>query len=185
MKTINERVRSPHDKLILFLAYHLNLSPREIVNLKTGDITDQAVHVTGQKSESHQNSIISAVKFCYKAIYNRTIDEHYLVRPQKSNRLPDVLDRDEIVAIYGQLENKKHKLLITLIYSAGLRRSEVQDLKLRDINIKAGLLFIRDAKGNKDRITVLSAKLTGLLRAYLEEYKPTRYLFEGTGRRKI
>jgi site-specific recombinase XerD len=123
--------------------------------------------------------MISALKFCYKLVYNRDINEQYLVRPKAGQHLPDVLDRDEIMAICNQLENKKHKLLISLTYSAGLRRSEVQELKMNDLNLKSGQLFIRECKGNKDRITVLSGRLAGLLKSYLEEYKPKKYLFEG------
>jgi site-specific recombinase XerD len=135
--------------------------------------------LTGRKSESYQNGMISALKFCYKMAYNRDIYERYLVRPRVGLHLPDVLDPDEIVAIYHQLENKKHKLLISLIYSAGLRRSEARNLKLTDLNIKAGQVFVREAKGNKDRLTVLSGKLIGLLKDYLAEFKPIKYLFEG------
>lgn len=149
--------------------------PTEITNEEIKEF----LLLTGQKSASYQNNMISSLKFCYKAIYNREINERYLVRPQTGTRLPDVLDREEVVAIYHKLDNLKHKLLITLIYSAGLRRSEAQDLELKDVHFKTGQLFIRDAKGNKDRITVLSGRLKGLMNAYLEQYKPARYLFEG------
>jgi site-specific recombinase XerD len=149
--------------------------PNEISN----DEIREYLLLTGRQSEAQQNAVISALKFCYTLIYNRHIPENYLVRPKGSVRLPDVLDKDEIVAIYRQLDNPKHKLLICLIYSAGLRRSEAQLLKLRDINVKAGQIFIRDSKGKKDRITILSPNIVELMQAYLAKDKPETYLFEG------
>jgi len=132
-----------------------------------------------KKSESYQNHAVSALKFCYKTVYNREIPEQYLVRPHVGKRLPDILDKDEVLAIFHQLDNKKHKLLISLMYAAGLRRSEVQKLAIRDISIKTGEIFVREGKGQKDRVTVVSQKLKGLLALYLKEYTPKKYLFEG------
>ncbi len=131
------------------------------------------------KSSSSQNSMINALKFFFKALYNRQIDDNILIRPRTGNRLPDVLDRDEIVAIYKHIDNPKHKLLISLIYSAGLRRNEARNLMLKDINIKTGQLLIRASKGEKDRLTVLSPRVATLLKVYLKEVSPVRYLFEG------
>ena len=101
------------------------------------------------------------------------------MRPHVGKRLPDILDKDEVLAIFHQLDNKKHKLLISLMYAAGLRRSEVQKLAIRDISIKTGEIFVREGKGQKDRVTVVSQKLKGLLALYLKEYTPKKYLFEG------
>ncbi len=143
------------------------------------DLIKDYLLTTRKRSEAFQNAVVSALKFCYSTIYNRNIDKLYLLRPRKSKRLPDVLDPDEIVSIYNQLDNKKHKLLISLIYSAGLRRSEAQSLKIKDINLRAGQLFIQEAKGRKDRLTLLSGKLKSLLHDYIEEYKPQTYLFKG------
>ena len=93
--------------------------------------------------------------------------------------LPDIFEKDEIVAIYTCLENKKHRFLIMLIYSAGLRRSEAQNLKIRDVNFKSNILFIRSAKGKKDRVTIIPGGLKELMNEYLKEYNPKVYLFEG------
>jgi site-specific recombinase XerD len=146
-------------------------------------VNEQAIKkyllTTRKRSEAFQNSAVSALKYCFQTVFNRNIDRLCLVRPRRSKRLPDVLDQDEIMAIYNQLDNRKHKLLVSLIYSAGLRRSEAQSLKLNDINIRAGQLAIRQAKGSKDRISLLSYKLKKLLGEYIEEYKPHIYLFEG------
>ncbi len=137
-----------------------------------------------QKSESYQNNIISSIRFFYKAAYNRDIAGHFLIRPRPGKYLPDVFDKEELVALYRCLENIKHKLLIMLTYSAGLRRSEVQEIKIKDINLRTNILFIRSAKGKKDRLTILPVKIKELLSEYLKEYKPKTYLFEGDSHSK-
>jgi len=134
---------------------------------------------TRTRSEAFQNNLISAIRFFYRTIYGRDIPGQYLVRPRPAHRLPDVLDRDEVVEIYSQFQNIKHKLLLALIYSAGLRRSEVRELRVCDINTKSGQLRVNEGKGCKDRITVFSLRLKGLLEEYLKEIKPKVYLFEG------
>ncbi len=132
-----------------------------------------------QKSEAYQNNMINSIRFFYKIAYSREISGQYLVRPRMGKHLPDIFEKDEIVAIYTCLENKKHRFLIMLIYSAGLRRSEAQNLKIRDVNFKSNILFIRSAKGKKDRVTIIPGGLKELMNEYLKEYNPKVYLFEG------
>ena len=132
-----------------------------------------------QKSEAYQNNMINSIRVFYKIAYNREISGQYLVRPRMGKHLPDIFEKDEIVAIYNCLENKKHRFLIMLIYSAGLRRSEAQNLKIRDVNFKSNILFIRSAKGKKDRVTIIPGGLKELMNEYLKEYNPKVYLFEG------
>jgi site-specific recombinase XerD len=164
--------------IAMFIAFVKNFRYKHPLDIQDEDIRSFLLYC-GRQSDSYQNGMVSALRFCYKVVYNREISDQCLVRPKSAHRLPDVLDTDEVVAIYNQLDNKKHKLLVTMIYSAGLRRSEVQNLELRDINCKTGKIFVREAKGRKDRVTVLSARLHKLLSEYVEEYKPKRYLFEG------
>jgi len=158
-----------------FVKYFGYQHPKEISNEEIKEF----LLFTAGKSESYQGNMISALKFCFKTVFNREIPDRYLVRPRFGKHLPDVLAEDEVIAVYRKLLNKKHKLLIALIYSAGLRRSEVQELKLADLNLRAGQIYIREAKGRKDRITVLSSKLQGLIREYIAEFRPNKYLFEG------
>jgi site-specific recombinase XerD len=131
-------------------------------------------------SEYYQNGVINSLKFFLLQAYKIQIDEKYFIRPRKGKYLPDVFDKDEVFAIYSQLNNTKHKLLVSIIYSAGLRRSEAQLLELSHIDMKRNLLFIKGGKGTKDRYTVFSAKLKKMIVAYVKEYKPKKYLFEGT-----
>jgi integrase/recombinase XerD len=90
-----------------------------------------------------------------------------------------VLSKEEVKKILDAHSNLKHKAMLSMIYSCGLRRSELLNLKFSDIDSKRNIVIIRQSKGKKDRITPLSAKILDLLRRYYKEYSPKTYLFEG------
>src|SRR5690606_29036333 len=92
---------------------------------------------------------------------------------------PKVLSKNEIMAIIGNTNNIKHKCIIALLYSSGLRRNELLNLKVTDIDSKRMMVRIVRAKGNKDRLTVLSNALLKDLKLYYREYRPKEFLFEG------
>ena len=96
--------------------------------------------------------------------------------------MPKIFSKEEIAAIINLLNNKKHKAMLMLTYSAGLRVSKVVGIKTCNIDSNRMTIFINEAKGKKDRIVALSPILLVMLRAYAEEYKPTAkgYLFEGS-----
>lgn len=131
-------------------------------------------------SSSHQNSVINALKFFFGQVYKKKIEDRYILRPRKEHYLPDYFSKEEMSAIIGQLDNIKHRLLVIVGYSAGLRRSEIQNLRPSDIDLKKNLVFIRDAKGKKDRYSVLPTGIRELLGKYMEKERPKVYLFEGT-----
>ena len=100
-------------------------------------------------------------------------------RPKRAKVLPNVLSKEEVKKILEANSNLKHKAMLSMIYSCGLRRSELLNLKFSDIDSKRNIVIIRQSKGRKDRITPLSAKILDLLRGYYKEYSPKTYLFEG------
>ena len=130
-------------------------------------------------SASQQNQRINAIKFYYEKVLGRGSEYYSIERPRKRRYLPEVLSKEEIGAMIKETENKKHKCLIALIYSCGLRRSEAIHLKLEDIDSKRMLIKLNSAKGNKDRYVNLSPHLLSLLRDYCREFRPRNYLFEG------
>ncbi|MBU2997343.1 site-specific integrase [Cellulophaga baltica] len=134
--------------------------------------------VKPNKSVSYQNQCINGIKkyLNYKGI---EVEKLALTRPQKEKKLPVVLSIDEVKQIFDNIHNLKHKTLLSLIYSAGLRIGEATNLKLKDIDSKRMLIHIQGAKGKKDRYTLLSEMFLELLRVYYKQYKPTNYLFEG------
>lgn len=132
-------------------------------------------------SASFQNQFINAIKKFYELIENKKIQLNEIERPRKSMHLPKVLSKEEVGLIINGVQNLKHKALLSLIYSTGMRRSEVLNLRINDIDSNRSIITIRNAKGNKDRIVGLSSKILILLRNYYRQYKPKEYLFEGPG----
>lgn len=130
-------------------------------------------------SRSYQNQLINAVKIYFEAELHMAIDPVHFKRAKKEKKLPVVFSEQEVVLLLKQVTNLKHKCLLSLIYSAGLRRAEVLNLKVNDIDSSRNCINILDAKGNKDRISLLSNKQLLLLREYYKEYKPVNYLFQG------
>jgi integrase/recombinase XerD len=130
-------------------------------------------------SSSYQNQIVNAIKLFFKIVKESTIEIDKIHRPKREKTLPNVLSKEEIKAILEAPKNLKHKAMLSMIYSCGLRRSELLNLKPNDIDSKRNVVIIRQSKGKKDRITPLSPKILELLRDYYKEYSPKTYLFEG------
>ena len=130
-------------------------------------------------SVSQQNQRINAIKFYYEKVLGREKMYFGIKRPIKEKRLPDVLSLAEIRRMIDVTENIKHKCVIALLYSAGLRRSELIHLKLSDIMPDQKLIKIRQSKGNKDRYVGLSNHMLHLLREYYEAYRPKEWVLEG------
>lgn len=130
-------------------------------------------------SASQQNQRINAIKFYYEKVLGHPRTIYDLERPRKAHHLPEVLSKDEVRAILAVTENSKHKCLIALIYTCGLRRSEAINLKLRDVDSKRMMIKICGGKGDKDRFVNFPDSLLNMLRDYYREYKPVKYVFEG------
>ncbi|MGY3052966.1 integrase/recombinase XerD [Pedobacter sp. UYEF25] len=128
---------------------------------------------------STSHALINAVIYYYRHILGFSSYKNQIIRPQKERVLPKVLDATIIASIIRSCENVKHKTMLSLIYGCGLRAGELINLKIEDIDSKRMLVSICKAKGGKDRIVMLSAKLLAQLKTYYIAYKPTSYLFEG------
>ena len=132
-------------------------------------------------SENTLHSRINALKFYYEQVLKKEKLFWEIPRPKKPLQLPNIFNQDEIAAIIKSVVNKKHKVMLMLAYSGGLRVSEVVTIKTYDIDSKRMTIFISKAKGKKDRIVTLSPVLLVMLREYALEYKPDKkgYLFAG------
>jgi site-specific recombinase XerD len=130
-------------------------------------------------SISQQNQVINAIRFLYKEVLGKKYDKVSFKRPKSEKKLPIVIDGEFIKNRLSKIENLKHKTILTLTYSVGLRVSEVVNLKIEDIDSNRMLIHIKNAKGRKDRVVPLSQYVLDLLREYWKEYKPKEYLFNG------
>ncbi len=129
-------------------------------------------------TEATIHSRMNALKFYYEQVLKREKFFIEIPRPKKYYQLPKVISEQKIIKGLLNIENIKHKTLLLLAYSAGLRVSEVVNLKVEDINSDRMQIFIKKAKGKKDRIVPLSQSLLPLLRKYYSIYKPKEWLFE-------
>jgi integrase/recombinase XerD len=130
-------------------------------------------------SVSQQNQVINAIRFLYKFGLNKKYDKVSFKRPKSEKKLPMVVDGDFIKSQLSKIENLKHRAILTLTFSVGLRVSEIVNIKIEDIDSKRMLIHIKNGKGRKDRIVPLSEKVLILLRDYFIQYKPKEYLFNG------
>ena len=130
-------------------------------------------------SVSQQNQIISSLKFLYEDVLNKKYLKVSFKRPRKEKHLPQIIDKEFLLNKISKIDNLKHKAIISLAYSVGLRVSEVINLKISDIDSKRMIINIRQAKGKKDRIVPLSNNILNLFREYYKQYKPKEFLFNG------
>ncbi len=151
-----------------------------------GEITNEDVIVYNNEyilknklSSSYQNQIVNAIKLFFQTIRDTKMIVDKIHRPKRSKVLPNVLSKEEIKLILNAHSNIKHKMMLSLIYSCGLRRSELINLKPQDIDSKRNIVLLKNAKGKKDRITPLSPIILEMLRNYYNGYKPKTWLFEG------
>ncbi|MEZ5035303.1 MAG: tyrosine-type recombinase/integrase [Chitinophagaceae bacterium] len=135
-------------------------------------------------SIAYQKQIALGLKLYYKEIYNKNIHLELLVPKRNSKTLPVILSLQDVNSLIYAAKNSKHKSMIALVYSAGLRVGELINMKILDIDSKRMIIHVKQAKGRKDRIVPLSEKLLLMLRAYYKEYSPKIYLFEGQKRGK-
>ena len=130
-------------------------------------------------SVSQQNQVINAIRFLYKYGLDKKYDKVSFKRPKSEKKLPQVIDHDHIITQLNKITNLKHKAILSLAYSVGLRVSEVINLKIENIDSGRMLIHIKNGKGRKDRIVPLSEKVLALLREYFKEHRPKIYLFNG------
>ncbi len=135
--------------------------------------------IQDKKSNSYVNQMINSIKFYYEVVKEMPNRFYSVDRPLKKEPLPKVISMEEVSAIIKNTPNIKHRCIVSLLYSAGLRRAELLNLKLQDIDSKRMVIFVKNGKGGKDRLTLLSPSVLKDLRDYFKIWKPKEYLFEG------
>ncbi len=139
----------------------------------------QWIRKASAKTRAH--SRLNALKFYFEQVLGREKFFWEILRPKKRQQLPKVLSEKELERMFAAIHNLKHKALLFTAYSAGLRASEVVNLKMADIDSGRMQIRIENAKGKKDRYVGLKCFAPDVLRAYLRktEPRPMTYLFEG------
>ncbi len=161
----------------LFINYH---NDKELQEIDEADVRTFLQHLVQKKySNSYINQAINAIKFYYEAVLGMPNRFYEIERPRKESKLPTVISKEEILSIIENTNNIKHRCIIQLLYGSGLRRGELLNLKLSDIDSKRMLVRVENSKGNKDRLTLLSKTALNDLRRYYTKYEPKVYLSEG------
>lgn len=130
-------------------------------------------------TENTVHSRLNALKFYYEQVLKQDKFFFEIPRPKKPKKLPKVISEEKILEGLLEMDNLKHKTILLLAYSAGMRVSEVVNIKINDIDSDRMQININGAKGKKDRVVTLSSSLLPVLRAYYEQYRPKTWLFEG------
>lgn len=171
IKTYSEALKS-------FLIFYREKSISSITN-EDVIVYNNSYILKNNLSESYQNQIVNALKLFFKTIRETKIEIDKIHRPKRAKLLPNVLSKEEVKLILNAHSNLKHKTMLSLIYSCGLRCGELLTLQPVHIDSKRNIVLIKNAKGKKDRIAPLSPKILDMLREYYKSYKPINYLFEG------
>jgi site-specific recombinase XerD len=180
LETRNHAINTAKIYIAMFERFINYYSDRQIDELDTNEIQEYAQSLVLEgKSTSYVNQSINSIKFYYEQVLGMPGRYYHLDRPRGEKTLPTVLSRKEVTDILSCIENIKHKAIISIIYSAGLRRGEVINMSISDIDSSRMTVFIRGAKGKKDRYSLLSQKTLATLRKYFPRHKPKTYLFEG------
>jgi len=166
------------DALRVFLRFFSDKDPSDITEDDVQRFNVDYILGNGY-SASYQNQVINAIKLFFVRIEKRRIDPEILLRPRRAKPLPNVLSKEEVKRILSAPVNIKHRAMLSLIYSCGLRRSELLHLKKSDIDFNRMLIRLRFAKGKKDRLVPLSEKIIRILNDYSTAYPTEKYLFEG------
>ena len=159
---------------------------KDINSLSNADIKGFLLHLIQEKrvSPSTQNQYINAIKFYYEKVLKQARMSFAMERPNKAKKLPEVLTEHEVLMILKNTTNIKHKTVLSLLYSSGIRVGELIGLRIQDVVWDKNYLFIRGEKGKKDRITLLSEQMALLLKKYLQRYKPNYWMIENPERKQ-
>lgn len=166
------------DAIIVLLKYYAHKPILEIDNTDIINFNNDYIKKNNY-SASYQNQVVNALKLFFTIVKDSKLNLATVHRPKREKRIPNVLSKEEVGAILNSLNNIKHKAMLSLIYSCGLRCGELLKIELTDIDAKRNILRINQSKGKKDRICPLSDKTISLLRQYAKAHKTERYLFEG------
>lgn len=170
--------RTYFSALKLFLEYVEKIKKDKI---EDSDIQNYLYFCSNEKKYSYSamKHVIASISYLYSKILLKPIPKALKIEIRKPSRLPLVLSLNEISKILDVTANLKHKTILFLIYSGGLRLNELLELRLGDIDSDAMKMHVRYGKGNRDRYIMLSENALLLLRKYYKEYNPTDYVFEG------
>jgi len=160
-----------------FVRFHMR--PPDKLGLE--DVHRYQLHLTEERevSPATLNVAVAALRFFYRVTLDVEWDIERVPYQKRGRRLPEILSREEVRRLLGEARNLKHRCLLSTTYAGGLRVSEAVSLRISDVDSQRMVLRIDQGKGRKDRYTMLSETLLGVLREYWKSYHPRHWLFPG------
>lgn len=141
-------------------------------------------YLANRDSKRTRAQIHGALKLFFQRVVKQPRKFKYIPLPRRDNKLPKVISKEKALAVINSPSNIKHKAILYLFYSSGIRRSELLNLIPDDIESDRSLILVRAGKGMKDRMTILSDTTLEVLRDYFRKYRPQKWLFEGSPGKK-
>ena len=155
------------------LLNHANKQPKEI---STQDIKNFLADNMSEKAASSVILFLASIRFAYSTLLGNDPTLN-IKRPKKENKIPIVLTKDEVIKLFNNTKTQKSNLIIQLLYSSGLRVSEIVNLKNQDLNFNECTGWVRQGKGKKDRLFIISKKLSKKLEKFISKHEDWKYLF--------
>jgi len=174
-------IRNYLAELRWLFCYYPDTRPSQITREMTVDYLLYLVKTQGC-SRVKTKMAAQAFSCFFRHVLNKPYQTPSILFPARSAKLPSVMKPEEVKAVIDAVQNVKHRTLLSLLYSTGMRLREIAHLKIADIDSKAMRIKVVSGKGNKDRFTLLSAPMLLELRAYYVQYRPEIYLFNGAGK---
>jgi integrase/recombinase XerD len=184
LQTLQQKAYSPNTiktyktEFIVFLTTIKNHDASLFTNQRLNDYLHYCIYKL-RLSENQLHSRINALKFYYEKVLGIDKIELKIIRPKKQKQLPRVMSIEDVQKLLAQVKNNKHYFMLALTYGTGMRVSEIVNLRIIDIDTNRKTVFIRKAKGKKDRVVGFPKSLLQFYELYKLEYKPTDYVFEG------
>lgn len=165
----------------LFRAFVQHFHPKPPEEITEEEIKQYLLSEVQRRNLSYstQNQMINAIKFYYEQVLGLEKKQYWIDRPRKEKRLPTVLSPEEVNDILWSIRNTKHRCIVGLLYSSGLRIGELLNLRKQDIDFDRKQVFVRGGKGKKDRVSILADNMASELLTYQAEFKSKYWLFEG------
>ncbi len=164
-----------------YVVWFLTINRNNDIKTTPGELVMKFLHdeiVERNYGPSAQNQALSAIKYYYRNVHHVDLDAENIPRPKWKRPLPKVISEEEFIAMYRQCNNVKHQIILKLLYGCGLRRAEVCDLKVNDVDFKRELIFVK-GKGDKYRVLNPGRRLLDDLKKYNKSFLPKDYLIEG------
>ena len=156
-----------------FESFINHFNHHELLDIDEKDIKDFLQHLVHKnKSESYLNQMVNAIKFYYELVLEMPNRFYSIDRPRKTTSLPKVISKEEVKAIIANTSNIKHKCIVSILYASGLRRKELLELRIEDVDSKRMMIKVKNGKGKKDRFTILSSSVLADLRMYYKQWQP-------------